>query len=155
MIDRIRAFFDRAMVPEPEVAPEQNDSGHHPVHVAACALLLELAHADDEFTDDEREHIHDVITRQFDLDADTAKELMELADAERRRAVDLFGFTSLITEHYDEGQRMVLAELMWRVVYADGKLAKHEDYLMQKLSTLLHLRPGYLSEARTRARRHD
>jgi len=38
--------------------------------------------------------------------------------------------------------------VMWRVVYADGELAKHESYLMRKISNLLDLRPGFLSEAR-------
>ena len=47
---------------------------------------------------------------------------------------------------------MVLAELLWRVVYADGELSRHEDYLARKIANLLDLRPGYLSEARNRAR---
>jgi uncharacterized tellurite resistance protein B-like protein len=46
---------------------------------------------------------------------------------------------------------MVLVEVMWRVVYADGELAKHESYLMRKISNLLGLKPGYLAEARKRA----
>jgi hypothetical protein len=37
-------------------------------------------------------------------------------------------------------------------VYADGTLSEHEDYLTQKLAVLLDLRPGYLAEARKRAR---
>jgi uncharacterized tellurite resistance protein B-like protein len=40
---------------------------------------------------------------------------------------------------------------MWRLVYADGSLTRHESYLMRKLSNLLELRPGYLAEARSRA----
>ena len=46
---------------------------------------------------------------------------------------------------------MVLAEVMWGLVYADQELASHESYLMRKLSTLLELRPGYLAAARKRA----
>lgn len=65
--------------------------------------------------------------------------------------MDLHQFTSLIMRHYDEGQRLVLAELLWRVVYADGEVSKHEDYLSQKISRLLELRPGFLAEARRRA----
>jgi uncharacterized tellurite resistance protein B-like protein len=76
---------------------------------------------------------------------------MRLADEERRKAVDLYQFTSLMTANYDEGQRMVLAEVMWGLVYADGELAKHEEYLMRRLSSLLELRPGYLADARKRA----
>ncbi|MEE8193461.1 MAG: TerB family tellurite resistance protein, partial [Gemmatimonadales bacterium] len=122
MLDSIKRFFDAHIAPrEAEGAPAPDDEPKRdPLALAACALLLELAHADDEFSDDERHHIEEALTRHFALPLETARELMELADAERRQAVDLYQFTSLITARYDEGQRMVLAEVMWRVVYADG-----------------------------------
>jgi uncharacterized tellurite resistance protein B-like protein len=157
MLDSIKRFFDAHLAQE-DAPVEQGtetaaDRQKDRLALSACALLLELAHADDEFTDDERGHIEEALTRHFDLPLDTARELMLLADEERRRAVDLYQFTSLMTAHYDEGQRMVLAEVMWGLVYADGELAKHETYLMRKLSSLLELRPGYLAEARNRAMR--
>jgi uncharacterized tellurite resistance protein B-like protein len=120
--------------------------------IAACALLLEMAHADEEFTDAEREHIEALVARHFALDEDTTREILAAAEHERRDATDLHQLTSVITRHYDEGQRLLLSELLWRVVYADGKLSEHEDYLAQKLASLLDLRPGYLAEARKRAR---
>ena len=46
---------------------------------------------------------------------------------------------------------MVLAELMWGVILADGELATHETWLLRKLGHLLELEPGYLSEARRAA----
>jgi uncharacterized tellurite resistance protein B-like protein len=45
---------------------------------------------------------------------------------------------------------MVLAEIMWGLVYSDGDLASKEDYLMRKICNLLRLEPGYLAEARQR-----
>jgi uncharacterized tellurite resistance protein B-like protein len=120
--------------------------------IAACALLLEMAHADEEFTDAEREHIEALVARHFALDEDTTREILAAAERERRDATDLHQLTSVITRHYDEGQRLLLSELLWRVVYADGKLSEHEDYLAQRLASLLDLRPGYLAEARKRAR---
>ena len=151
MLEAIKRFFDSNIAPEdaPEAAGEADRAD--PLQVAACALMLELAYADDEFSREERDHIEEVLTRHFAVSEQTARELMALADAERRQAVDLYQFTSLINKHYDEGQRMVLAEVLWRLVYADGELAKHESYLMRKLSTLLELRAGYLAEARQRA----
>ena len=89
--------------------------------------------------------------RHFDVPPEAGAELMALADEERQRSVDLYQFTSLINRSYDEGQRMVLAEVMWGLVYADQELASHESYLMRKLSTLLELRPGYHAAARKRA----
>ena len=153
MLKSIRKFFDQNLLPpnadlEPEsvVAP-----AHDPIYVAACALLLELAHADEEFTEGERAHIAEAMTRHFDLSPEVVAQVIALADEERKRSVDLYQFTSLIADRYDTGQKTVLAEVMWRVVYADGELAKHESYLMRKLSHLLGLRPGYLAEAHKRA----
>ena len=156
MLDGIKSFFNRNIElsePVPGQAEASGEPGHpdRALHVAACALLLELAHADEEFADEEREHIEEALQRHFDLDPATVQELIELADRERRKSVDLYQFTRLIAGTYDLGQKMVLVEVMWRVVYADGELAKHESYLMRKISNLLGLKPGYLAEARKKA----
>ncbi|MGH7726416.1 MAG: TerB family tellurite resistance protein [Candidatus Eiseniibacteriota bacterium] len=127
------------------------DSAEHRLQLAACALLLEVAHADDTFTSEEQLHIEEALARHFALDPAETRELMALADERRREAIDLHQFTSLINEQYDEGQRFVLAEILWRVVHADGQLSGHEDALMQKLARLLDLRPGFLAAARKRA----
>ncbi len=121
------------------------------LHVAACALLLELAHADDEFSGIERMHIEAVLRRHFDLDEGTAQELLELAEEERQSAIDLFQFTNLIRSSYDLGQKTLLAEIMWGLILADGEIARHEAYMLRKIANLLDLEPGYLSAARKRA----
>jgi uncharacterized tellurite resistance protein B-like protein len=121
--------------------------------LAACALLLEMAHADDEFSESEQRHIHEIVGRHFALDAESTRALLADADRTRRDATDLHELTSVINRHYDEGQRLLLAELLWRVVDADGALSEHESYLSRKVANLLDLRPGYLAEARKRARK--
>ena len=147
MLDALKALLARRATPEAIDSAGRSNG----LQVAACALLLEVAHADREFTEDERRHIEDVVMRHFDLDAANARDLMAVADEARRESVDLHQFTSLVTRHYDEGQRIVLAELMWRVIHADGRLSEHEAQLARKLASLLDLRPGYLAEARRRA----
>lgn len=144
MLESVRAFFGASMAP-PAATPEKKD-----VRLAACALLLELAYADDTFTDQERRHLESAVRRQFGVDQAEAERLLALADEARRQSVDLWQFTSLIAEGYSLGQKMVLAEVMWGLVYADGTLAHHEDYLIRKISNLLRLEPGYLAEARRR-----
>lgn len=152
MIESIRNFFARTMQPG-EAAEADSDAGEeeqHRLHVAACALLLELAHADDTFTESERDHVEAVVRRHLDLDEETAKGLLELAEQERKSAIDLYQFTSLIRENYDLGQKTLLAEIMWGVVLADGTIDKDESYLLRKIANLLDLKPGYLSRARKR-----
>lgn len=152
MLANIKSFFRDKMQAAPEEATPNAAAGprHPALHVAACALLLELAHADEEFTDAERAHIEAAVQRHFGLDAGTAAELIQLADQERRQAVDLFQFTALITDHYDLAQKTLLLEAMWGLIYADGHVAKHETYLIRKLSKLLDVSPGYLADAKKR-----
>jgi uncharacterized tellurite resistance protein B-like protein len=148
MLEAIRrALSARASAPR-DPTPASADQE---LHLAACALLLELAHADDEFTVAEQEHIEGALVRHFDVSREAAVTLMAQAQDRLGEATDLHQFTSVIAKHYDPGQRMVLAEVLWGIVYADGELSRHETYLMRKLANLLELKPGYLAEARKRA----
>lgn len=149
MLESIRRFFDRTMQPAPEPEPDA-EADRRRLHVAACALLLELAHADDEFTAAERTHIEQVVRRHMDVDDVTARELLDLAEQERGQAIDLYQFTSLVRDHYDLAQKTVLAEILWGVVLADGKIDQDEQYLLRKIANLLDLKPGFLSHAKKR-----
>ena len=153
MLDAIQRFVQRNIIrpAAPEAAPDPRTPAPSGVQLAACALLLELAHADGEFSDAERLHIESAVGRHFGLDDATTRELLALAEAERRDSIDHFQFTRIIAEQYDLGQKMVLAEVMWGVILADGQIATHEGWLVRKLAHLLELEPGYLADARRAA----
>lgn len=154
MIEAIRGFVTRNILGQKAAATAPEGigvTGSNEVHLAACALLLELAHADGEFSPAERAHVEAALGRHFGLDAPLTQELLALADQERRQSIDHFQFTRLIADHYDLGQKMVLAEVMWGVILADGRIADHEAYLVRKMAHLLDLEPGYLAQARKHA----
>lgn len=154
MLEPIRTFFTRRMQlpangrPSAAAAADAEADARYRLHIAACALLLELAHADDVFSAEERAHIEAVLRRHFALDEETAHELVELAEAERQSAIDLYQFTSLIRDSYDLGQKTLLAEVMWGLLMTDGEIARHEAYMLRKIANLLDLEPGYLAAAR-------
>lgn len=154
MLDSIRSFFERRM-PPPEDGGDDTDLDEESLRVAACALLLELAWADDEFTEEEARHLEAAVRRHFALDPEAAAELVELAEREREGSVDLWQFTSLVEKHYSRAQKLVLAEVMWGLVHADGRLVDRESMLLRKISNLLKLEPGYLARARRRAEEGD
>ena len=155
LLDAIRSLFgarpDQAVAES--VRAEPGNGGVDPLHLAACVLLLDVAHADGEFSDAERAHLETVLERHFGLPADSGHRLIELAERERGGAIDHFHFTSVLQQGYDLGQKMVLAEVMWGLVLADGQIAEHEQYLTRKIANLLELEPGYLSAAKAAAAR--
>ncbi len=146
MLETIKMFFGASMAPE----EGEEELGGEDVRLAACALLIELAYADDEFSDDERRHLTSAVRRQYGLQGEHAEELIALAEEARREAVDLYQFTKLIKSNYSLGQKMVLMEVMWGLVYADGDLSSDEEILMRKVCNLLDLSPGYLAQVRKR-----
>ncbi|MGH7448495.1 MAG: TerB family tellurite resistance protein [Longimicrobiales bacterium] len=158
MRESIRQFFAERMAPGTTAESNGRAQAHvdaederQRLHIAACALLLEIAHADETFSDSERLHIEAVMQRHFDLDEETASALIEVAEAERTRAIDLYQFTSLIRDNYDLGQKTLLAEIMWGLILTDGEVQRHESYMLRKIANLLDLEPGYLASARKRA----
>ena len=149
MLNALRQFIRQtrgAAHEEPATPPRHDDT-----QLAACALLIELARADGEFSPEERGHIEASVGRHFNLEPSAVHELLEVSESERSKSIDHFKFTRVIRERFDLGQRMVLAEVMWGVVLADGKLGDHEGYLLRKLGHLLDLAPGYLADARRAA----
>lgn len=147
--DAIRSLLGRAPAPSRDT---ESAGAPDPLHVAACALLLEVAHADGEFSAAERAHLELVLARHFGLAPDDGRALIALAEEERRSSIDHFGFTVTLRRDYDLQQKMVLAEVMWGLVLADGRISEHEHYLTRKIANLLELAPGSLSEAKARAR---
>lgn len=106
------------------------------VRVAACALLLELAHADDEFGEEERARIVRA-ARDMGVAEEDLRELMRLADEQRRESVDLFQFTRLVADGFSREERLRLIEAIWGVVYSDGTLTEAENRLARRIAEML------------------
>ena len=134
MIDLIKKFFGEA--PGDERASDE--TGHDP-RVATCALFLEMANIDGEFGEAERAEILAVLTSDFGLNREYADELTRVARDELDGSIDLWRFTNLINRNYTKAEKLQIAELIWRVVYADGHLSAHENYLVHKLGKMLRL----------------
>lgn len=124
----------------------------YPPEVAVAALLLETAHADDHVHALENATIAQGLQKQFRLDAAGVESVLERAEAARRESVGLHDFTRVIVREYNEPQRIAIAEVVWRVVLADGELTSDESILARRLGNLLDLRPEELSVAIRRAR---
>lgn len=110
------------------------------LQVATCALLLEAAQADRDFSAQERDKIAGIVAARFGLAAADATELLDLAERERSGSDDLYQFARLINDHFTHPRKLAIAELLWEVVYSDDVLAAQEDALMHKLGTILGLR---------------
>ena len=145
MIELVKKFFNKETIGSP---PEPNSDRSHDVRVATCALLLEMAHIDGEFSDSEKEQIIQTLREVHGLSEEAVAELLRAAEDELKGSIDLWQFTNLINQNYSMEEKILIIEMVWRLAYADGTLDKHEDYLLHKMANLLRLTHKQLIDAK-------
>lgn len=153
MLDFIKRAFSAPEAPEKSAEP--GSSREDDLRVATCALFLEIANIDDEFSEEERRSVLAILQNEYGLSGEHALELAQRAMSELESSVDTWQFTNLINENYSESEKMRVVELLWQVVYADGKLDEHEDYLVHKVASLLRLTHKQLIAAKLRVLHGD
>lgn len=141
MIGRLKEFL---AAPKPISQVDDNEW----FRIAVCVLLLEVAKSDDEFDGEEREHIVETLVRRFDLSEEDAHELMAIARERRMASSDLWKFTNAVNQRCTPNEKLEIMEEIWRVIYADGTLDAHEDYLAHKFARLLNLNHPQLIQAK-------
>lgn len=113
------------------------------VRIAACALLLEIAYADHEFSVDERRHVEATLSRQFGVTPTEAARLVRSAEAARDAAPGPWCFTNAIVERFSRAQRVVLSRILHGLSGVDGDPSWEEAYAVQKISAMLRVEPVY------------
>jgi len=118
--------------------------------LAAVALLVHAATIDGEMSPSERDKLHTVVKQRFNLSDTLTDELIDKATEAEHEAVDLYHFTSLLNRSLDEDGRARVIEMMWEIVYADGRRDELEDNLLWRAADLLGVSQRQRIELRRR-----
>ena len=102
-----------------------------------AALLVEAAMADGEIDEIEYTHIQHMLVTQLDLSADNAEAMLDVSVASHDDLIEIHSLTRRIRNDTDAKDRLVILEMVWMVVLADGNLDAHESQLMRRLAGLL------------------
>jgi uncharacterized tellurite resistance protein B-like protein len=145
MLDILKRFFSKDPA---EISTDANRKTDHDVRVATCALFLEMARIDEKFTDAEMETILSILKEKYGLSQTHADALIAEADRELEQSVDLWQFARLINENYSPDEKIEIIEILWHMVFVDGKMDEYEHYLMNKLKNLLRLSHDQLIKAK-------
>lgn len=133
MLEKLRQFI--AEVVSPDARTEAfDDTGFR---LAATALMIHVISLDGEPSAVETAKLHSLIESRFELDPGTADRLISAAALVEGEAVDLYHFTSVIMRVVDEPGRIRLVEMMWELVYADGRVSEFEENVVWRAADLL------------------
>lgn len=133
MIKTLQELFDRL-----GAQPEQQ-AGEDRLHIAAAALLYEVAYADAGVDSEERRALGRGVRNLFGLSPEQTETLLAQAERQSKESVGLFAFTSLVNEAFSAADKVRLIELMWRVAYADRDLHKYEEHVIRRAADLLYV----------------
>jgi uncharacterized tellurite resistance protein B-like protein len=133
MLDGLRQFI--ADIVSPDAQPRSFDETDY--RLAATALLIHVVSLDGEPSAVEKRKLHSLIETRFKLDPGAADQLIALATRAEGDAVDLYHFTSVIMRELNEQGRLRIVEMMWEMVYADGKVTEFEDNVLWRAADLL------------------
>lgn len=120
--------------------------------LACAALLIEVAIIDNEFDGAEMATIKAILEQQFDIDHQDIEDLIALAHAECTEATSMYQFTQMVNQHCSNDEKFNLVTNLWRIAFADGDLDKYEEYIIRKISDLIHLGHGEFIRAKHAAR---
>lgn len=135
MLDKIRQFIEQQL-PEKASAikTEQREQ-----QLAAAALLIEVARADTDMSDDEREAIWRLLQKELGLSDMEAEQFYLHASQLVEDSISLYDFTKDVKSlSYDK--RVSLLSALWQVAYADGVLDPHEEALIRHIAELIYVR---------------
>jgi uncharacterized tellurite resistance protein B-like protein len=133
MFERFRKFLSD--VAEGSKHPAHFD--HNDYRLAAAALMVHTAEIDGNMAEAERRKLHDLLQRRFELsEAETQVLISEATEAEHE-AIDLYHFTTVLNRSLTENDRLRIVQMMWEIIYADGRVSEFESNLIWRAADLL------------------
>lgn len=105
--------------------------------VASAALLVHAMGIDGLITEAESAALRAMLSAHFGLTEDERNRLLIMAEREERDSIDIYRFTSVLRDRLPIEEKRHVIAMMWRLVFADGKLEALEDNLIWRTAELL------------------
>jgi uncharacterized tellurite resistance protein B-like protein len=150
MLEAIEHFFQTHL--KPKVGQAASEVPERRLQLAAAVLIIEMTRADFEIKEEEQHAVTEAVARTLGLTPEETAAIVQLAEKQVERSVPLHLFAQLIDKEFSLEQKKLLVEQMWRVAFSDAEILAHEEYLVRKVSGLLHLPLADFLDAKIRAR---
>jgi uncharacterized tellurite resistance protein B-like protein len=123
---------------EPPV-PSESENLENKLQVATAALYVEIAAADGDFSEEERKKIVNAMKENFNLTDQCVEDLISLSEEAVKNSISVYEFTSILNDHVNRDEKLKLMTNLWKLIYTDGRLEKHEDRLIKIIGRTLNL----------------
>ena len=142
MINLLRNFFENK-----DIDQNSEDSNLE----LLCGLMIEAANSDGDIGADEIKKIRETLINVFKENPDEVDSVLEQSIENSNNSKSLYYYSSKINKNYSEEKKILLIEILWEIVLADGQLHDYESSIIRRLSGLLYISDINSGNARKRA----
>ena len=123
--------------------------------VASLTLMLEVAWADHDISNEEKRIILAALQETFDKTTDEANDLFDNAVSLHKDSVGSYRYTKLINEQFSYEDKKEIIFVLWQIAYSDQHIDQWEEYTIRKLADLLHVDHSDFIDAKLRTKQKD
>ena len=134
MLKKIKSLFFKTS--EEETAEVQVTQT---IDKTCASLIIEVALADKVFDESEINLLKNMLLDTYSLKLDDANELIANAEKTVNESTSLYGYTREVNDNFDYQSKLDLLDQLWRMAFADGNIDKYEEYVVRKISDLIHI----------------
>lgn len=116
---------------------ETTEFGEDDFRLAATALMVHAIEIDGITHPEESAKLRDILKQRFELGDTEIRDLIAKASQKDHEAVDLYGFTSVLTRKFDQQDRQRIVRMLWEIVLADEEVHEFEDNFIWRVAELL------------------
>ena len=124
---------------EPIEMADQEEKDTEIINNACAALLIETALADKVFNEEEMISMKQTLNKVYKVDEQDIEELINESKKKVSESTSLYEYTRLINDLCNYEDKIRLISNLWSIAFADQHLDKYEEYLIRKISDLLHV----------------
>lgn len=138
MLKKIKEYISELGNVSSEI-PNQEDKDTDIINNACAALLIETALADNVFNEQELSSMKQTLKIVYKIEEKDIDELINESKKKVLESTSLYEYTRLINDMCNYEDKLRLIKNLWSIAFADQQLDKYEEYLIRKISDLLHV----------------
>ena len=142
MINLLKNFFENK-----EIDQISEDSNLE----LLCGLMIEAANSDGNIGAEEIKKIRETLINIFKENPEEVDSVLEQSLKNSNNSKSLYYYSSKINKNYSDEKKILLIEILWEIVLADGQVHDYESSIIRRLSGLLYISDINSGNARKRA----
>ena len=112
------------------------------LRLIALCLAFEVANADNNIDDREKDLILEKIKNTIDISVLNEKEIYDVIKEESDKRVSFYDIIHDINTNLDKEEKIKILRLLWEIAYADDVLDVDEEKIIRRSAEMLGIKPS-------------